>query len=454
MSPQVTVYLTNYNYAKYLDQAIKSVINQTYRDFELLIIDDGSKDNSMDIIKHYEKLENVYVVLQKNKGLTVTNNIALKMARGNYFMRLDADDYLDPHCLEVMVSRFQKDDGLSLIFPDYYEVDESGEIINQIRRRDFSKDVSLLDQPAHGACSMIKTKTLKQVGGYDETFDRQDGYDLWLKMIDTYKIRNINLPLFYYRKHESSLSSDNTELLKTRAAIKKKHLEENKINPISVLGVIPTRGNMMDPRSLPLKKLGGKCLIDWTVESALNSKLLSHVLVTTPDPNIIDHIKNKFNNQIFLIKRAEGLARINEGLQNTIMDAVIRFEDDHPSPDAVMVLNIESPFKSNLYIEKAIHTLQLFDVRAVQSVIIDDGFFYEHDGNGLVPRVSNSLLRLERDNLYREAGGITIYNRLDINEKDLPETNIGHVIVDQTSAFRIDYDIDWKIAESIINTDE
>ena len=449
---KISVIIPCYNEEQTILKVIKLVHESLNRyEYEIILVDDGSTDNSMDVIKRFEEIENVYVVVQKNKGLNVSNNIAIRMSRGEFIMRLDADDYLDVRCLEIMISEMERQSNLALVFPDYFKIDENGEILNQVRRHDFKNDVTLLDQPAHGACTMIRKRILEEVGGYDESFNKQDGYDLWLKIIDRYKVSNINLPLFYYRKHGTSLSSDDGELLKTRAEIKKKRVQEKNVEPISVLAVIPTRGSRMDPRSLPMRKLGGKHLIDSTIESAFSSELLSNILVTTPDSNVIHHIRNKYGDRITIVDRSEELARINMGFQSTIVDSVIKFEDNHPSPDAVMVLNIESPFKSTLYIEKAIHTLQLFEVSCVKSVIIDDGFFYEHDGSGLRSRVSNGLLRLERDSLYREAGGITLYDRSVINDDKLPERNIGHVVVDHKSSFRIESDLDWKIAESIMD---
>ena len=64
----------------------------------------------------------------------------------------------------------------------------------------------MLDLPAHGACTLFKIETLKKIGGYDEEFNCQDGYDVWLKIINNFKISNINKPLFYYRQHSSSLT--------------------------------------------------------------------------------------------------------------------------------------------------------------------------------------------------------------------------------------------------------
>jgi glycosyltransferase involved in cell wall biosynthesis len=449
-NPLVTVYITNYNYGQYLEEAILSVLDQNFQDFELLIIDDGSTDNSMEIIKRFEKLQHVFAILQQNRGLTVSNNVALKMARGKYFMRLDADDFLDPHCLEVMVSTMEKEITLTLIFPDYYEVDESGEIINQVRRHDFKKEVTLLDQPAHGACSMIRTKALIEVGGYDESFDRQDGYDLWLKLIDSYQVRNINLPLFYYRKHTNSLSSDDKMLLETRAKIIKKRFKNKQKRAVSVLVVIPTRGNKMDPRSMPLRKLRGKILIDWTIEAALDSEFVTNTLVTTPDNDVIQHIKDKYDDKIIPIMRSKELARINSKYNETILESIRKYEEEHSSPDMIMTLNIEAPFKTSMYIDKAIHTLQIYDVDVVQSVIVDDGTFFEHDGTGLKPRLKNSLLRLERNNLFKQAGGIRIYQKSAVVKDKFSVGKIGHLMVDNRAAFELKSEFDWELVNNFI----
>ena len=98
----------------------------------------------------------------------------MRMARGKYIIRLDADDFLHKNAIQSMADLMESNKKLSLVFPDYFTVNKKGEIIDLIRRHDFKK-VKLLDQPAHGACTMIKLDFLKQIGGYNEKFDRQDG---------------------------------------------------------------------------------------------------------------------------------------------------------------------------------------------------------------------------------------------------------------------------------------
>ena len=111
----VTVYLVCHNYEDYVEQAIESVLAQTYKNFELIIIDDGSTDNSRDVINRYVKYSNVRVIFQENKGLIATNNVAIRAANGKYVMRLDADDYLHESALLVLVDAIEESEDLALV---------------------------------------------------------------------------------------------------------------------------------------------------------------------------------------------------------------------------------------------------------------------------------------------------------------------------------------------------
>ena len=138
-TPLVTVYITNHNYGKYINKAIQSVLNQSLKNFELIIIDDGSKDNSKKIIEKYNENKKITSIFQKNKGLIVSNNLALRLAKGKYILRLDADDWLDPHALEIMSNILERNPKIGLVFPDYHEVDRGGKILRSIRRHNFKR---------------------------------------------------------------------------------------------------------------------------------------------------------------------------------------------------------------------------------------------------------------------------------------------------------------------------
>jgi glycosyltransferase involved in cell wall biosynthesis len=186
-----------YNYAKFVQKAIKSVIKQTLEDWEFIIINDGSTDNTLEIISKYKDHQKIRIIDQKNKGLNVTNNIALRLSNGNYIMRLDADDYLDENALLVMSSILDTKPTIGLVYPDYYHIDVYDNIIEMVRRENVNDEFQILDIPAHGACTMFRKNVLLQMGGYIEEFSVQDGYEIWLRFIRNYSPYHVNVPLFY-----------------------------------------------------------------------------------------------------------------------------------------------------------------------------------------------------------------------------------------------------------------
>ena len=160
----VTIYIVNYNYGRFLEECLQSVFSQTYKRIEILLIDDGSEDKeSQVLLNKYEDDPRIFLIRQENHGLTFSNNVALKNATGKYIMRLDADDYLEKNCVKELVNVLDNNSDYGLVFPDYYEISENGEIISQVCRHDFSKDVELLDSPAHGACTLFRREALELV---------------------------------------------------------------------------------------------------------------------------------------------------------------------------------------------------------------------------------------------------------------------------------------------------
>lgn len=453
-NPTVTIYITNYNYGVYLEQAIQSILNQTFTDFELIIIDDGSTDDSKDIIEKYQDDENIYTVFQENRGLNASNNIALNLSRGEYIIRLDADDYFASQAIELMVSELNRNQGYALVFPDYYHVDENGNIIEEIKRHDFTNDVSLFDQPAHGACTMFRTEILKSIGGYDEEFNRQDGYDIWLKITELYRVKNISLPLFYYRQHSKSITKNEKKLFRTRTKIINKNLNKKDFEPLKVLSIIPVRGENTDPSLKPLDNIGGKELINWTIESALKSSLLENVVVTGNDLKLKNFVENNWGKKVIWIDRDENLSAMNTGIEKTAIDITKKYEQNYSKVDTILMLYIEYPFRSSMYIDQAINVMQLFKVDSVSTVRKDNDMFFIHTGEGLRPWHRSKNLRLERDELYRRSGGLHLIRKeVLIKNKNMLYGKMGHVAIDEEAAFKVKSKNSYKYLDKL-NTEK
>lgn len=127
---KVSIIVPVYNVEKYLEDCLKSIVNQIYRNIEVIIINDGSTDNSYKIIQKYkEKYNFIKVITQKNKGISESRNIGLKNAIGEFVLFVDSDDYLDSECIESAVSKINKDNSEMVIFnfTRVYDADISGE---------------------------------------------------------------------------------------------------------------------------------------------------------------------------------------------------------------------------------------------------------------------------------------------------------------------------------------
>jgi len=445
-NPLISVYITNHNYGKYIKKAIDSVLGQTYKNFELIIIDDGSKDNSKSIIKRYINKKKIIFVFQKKKGLTVSNNIALRLSKGKYIIRLDADDWLDFNALQIMVNYLEKHPGVALVFPDYYEVDNKGNILNLVRRHNFKK-VKLLDKPAHGACTMIRKECIQKIGGYNEKFDRQDGYYIWFKFIQRYEVKNINLPLFYYRQHSLSLTRNEKKILRTRADIIRATSFRSSSNK-KALAILPVRGRDINSHNIFLKKLRGKPLGCWIIDALLKSKKISKILVTSPDSRIINYLKRKYKNKILLVKRDPKLAGINVALNETLDKSIKYALNKKIKFNYVFQLNYRTPFLTTDDLNSFVYLIEFFKTDEVLGVKLENDRIYKHNGNSLLLLNKDSDLKLERDEIYRGVAGLRLFKK-NIFKKG--NTNIikGHYVLDQRSSHVINTDLDWKIATVI-----
>lgn len=454
--PLVTVYITNYNYQKYIDQSIKSVLNQTLQDFELLIIDDGSTDDSKTIIESYRDHPQISIIYQQNKGLNITNNVAMRAAKGKYIMRLDADDYLEPNALEVMSNVLNSDESLGLVFPNYYYVDKFGNITGEEKRHNFEKEVSLYDQPAHGACTMIRLKFLKELGGYNESFTCQDGYDLWIKFITHHNVVNVDRTLFSYRRHGENLTTNEEKILSTRRQIKEAFLREQGTE-LSSLVIIPVRNTKIKNVSWPLFPVGShSTILDEKIKMVKAAQTISGIVITSSDPEIERHINSQYADdpEVILVERPPEFAGVTQTLDQTVGLCVDHTSDSFDY-DAVMTVSLEYPFVQSETLDDMVHTLALFQSDSVLSVRPDNRMYYQHTGHTLHPILDqNKFVKIEREALYRGSGGLMLSSMESFRKfGKMNQGQISHIVIDERTAFGIRSGFDFEVFKklSVIN---
>lgn len=445
--PKVTVYIVSRDYARFLPEAIESVMRQTLRDWELIVIDDGSTDDTPRVLARYEADPRVRIVHQPPRGLIASCNTALRMARGEYIVRLDGDDYFDENALLVLAGVLDANPDVGLVFPDYYVITSAGELVEHVRRKKVDDEVRLLDQPAHGAGTMIRRQSLVDFGGYDESVDCQDGYDLWLKCIDRLRVYNVNLPLFYYRRHPVSLTTNRERILRARRMLKARHVEERYGGALPpVLALVPVRNTSPLGSGWALRPLGARRVLDYTLDALTG---LRHVrgIVVTEDPEIDAYARAR---GVETMSRPPELARPNSPIEPTVLHALAHVRKAGFDPEVVCLTYANAPLRRAEHVEEAINTLLLFKPDSVISVCQSRRLHYQHRLNGLEPLFKRRELLLERETLYQENGAIyTSWARV-ITDTSFVGASVGHIIMTEESSVQLDSAYESWLAEKLL----
>lgn len=205
----ISVLLPVYNAEKYLNESIESILNQTFTDFELLIIDDGSTDKSWQIIQSFDDRRIQVIRNDKNLGLIKTLNKGINLAKGKYIARMDADDIASQQRLEKQFNFLEQNPQYALIGSQakFIFENKSSNIIFEIPTNDDEIPIfSLFNCPFIHPSIMIRTEVLKEFY-YNEDFATAEDYELWTRILKKYKGSNIKEVLLSYRIHGNNIST-------------------------------------------------------------------------------------------------------------------------------------------------------------------------------------------------------------------------------------------------------
>jgi glycosyltransferase involved in cell wall biosynthesis len=212
LHPDISVILPAYNCAAYLQEAVQSILNQTFSNFELVIINDGSTDNTESIILSFTDNRIVYVKNEENKGLVYTLNRGIHMARGKYIARMDSDDICFPERLVKQKIFLDENKMIASVASTVIFIDENGaqkglwELDQKtITAQQIRKTLPYQNCIAHPSI-MLRTEIAMQFC-YKEYQKNIEDYDLWLRLYNNgYSIEKIKEPQLYYRVHSASVT--------------------------------------------------------------------------------------------------------------------------------------------------------------------------------------------------------------------------------------------------------
>lgn len=211
---EVTVFMAVYNGEKFIHAAIESVLRQTFQDFELLIINDGSTDDSISIVNKYADKRIRLLHNDNNRGLAFTRNRGIEEARGKYFATLDCDDIAYQNRLEKQLAFFSKNKEVAVCGGRVKYIDETSKVVGKLFSlrgdEDFLKSILLFNNIFSNSSTMMDTAILKKFR-YDERFAPAEDYDLFERISAEHKIAFINEWLTYYRVHGENSSTLKSE---------------------------------------------------------------------------------------------------------------------------------------------------------------------------------------------------------------------------------------------------
>ncbi len=210
-NPLVTVLMTVYNGGEYLRTSVPGILNQTFKDFELLIINDCSTDDSVKIIKSFNDKRIIIHNNEKNLGQTKSLNVGLRLARGKYIARMDADDMAFPLWLEKLVYFMEDHPEYVVVGPAATVIDANSKIKNVIFSPDNIDTIIFrifFETPLNHVGSLMNKEAILKIGGFNESFLVAQDFELWSSIIrNNLKLTSIPDVLVAVRLHEKSLTA-------------------------------------------------------------------------------------------------------------------------------------------------------------------------------------------------------------------------------------------------------
>jgi glycosyltransferase involved in cell wall biosynthesis len=200
---RVSIILPVYNGARYLRQSIESCLTQTYANIELIVVDDASRDNSIQIVESYTDPRLVLLRHETNKKLPAALNTGFQRSSGAYLTWTSHDNYYTPTAIAELVGFLEASPGIDFVYSDEYIVDERDHTVRLDRTGPVER---LVEASCLGGCFLYTRAVYDKLGGYRDHLFLAEDYDYWLRALAAFKLAHLPRPLYYYRLHPDSLS--------------------------------------------------------------------------------------------------------------------------------------------------------------------------------------------------------------------------------------------------------
>ena len=228
MQPEISICIPTFNRKEYLKETLSSIFAQTYSDYEIVIVDDGSTDGTEQMLK--ESCYKVRYHWQENRGDATARNKLIELARGRYITFIDSDDLLMPDAVERMVEVFKREPDDVVVYGNYISIDEYGNEIKRSKRKLYSGYITqylFRNILIHSCGSMFPKRVLDRMGGFDSNLRVCSDYELWLRLSLKYRFIALSEPTFKRRRHSGNLSAISYKNILTELMVLERFYYEN-----------------------------------------------------------------------------------------------------------------------------------------------------------------------------------------------------------------------------------
>ena len=219
--PAVSVIIPAYNQARYLDEAIRSVLAQTCPDLEIVVVDDGSTDNTPEVAQQHTDPRLRYI-RQENQGLSAARNTGIRHARARYLTYLDSDDLFMPAKLSLLMAEIERSPAAGLVAGQAIPIDDAGNKIGHIFDQPLPDDpeMLLLGNPLHVGSILLRREWQERVGFFDTALRSYEDWDMWLRLARAgCPMRSIAQPVSLYRFHSAQMTRHGAQMTNASFAV-------------------------------------------------------------------------------------------------------------------------------------------------------------------------------------------------------------------------------------------
>lgn len=233
-TPAVSVIIPAYNQAHYLASALRSVLAQTLTEWEAIVVDDGSTDNTREVAAGFDDARIRYIY-QANQGLSGARNTGVRAAQGQFLAFLDSDDELTPEFLKTCVEALKADRALGAVHTATQFIDQSGNTLPHTDAQPLAGDAFKQKLRQGGffppVSVVARIDCVREAGLFDITLTSLEDWDVWLRLVQRHPMRGLPQPLVRYRVYPGSMSTNAPRMLANRLAVIAKHVGEASGDP-------------------------------------------------------------------------------------------------------------------------------------------------------------------------------------------------------------------------------